>query len=305
MDVSVRFTPVAGGIPDAAAFGVGLPAPVVDDDALIAEAAGIAATQDVAVVIVSTSAEVESEGFDRSSLALPGRQDDLVRAVARANPRTVVVVNAGSPVLLPWKDEVAAILVVWFPGQEFGDALADVLSGDIEPGGRLPVSWPATEEDIPVRDVAPRGGRLRYDEGLHIGYRAWLRNGLTPAFPFGHGLGYTTHTIEGLRRAETSEGGVLVEAMVHNTGERSGKAVVQFYLERTSPTRVERPVRWLAAFETAEIDTAETATVSAVIPWRRFAHWDGGWKTEPGRFTITAALSVDAPGPSIDVDLDG
>jgi beta-glucosidase len=119
-DIVVGFTPVSGGIPDAASFGVGVPADGTDSDALIAEAAELAARQDLAIVVVSTSAEVESEGFDRTTLALPGRQDDLVQAVAAANPRTIVIVNAGAPVLLPWRDRVAAILAVWFPGQEFG-----------------------------------------------------------------------------------------------------------------------------------------------------------------------------------------
>jgi len=300
-DLVVRFSPVQGGIPDAAAFGVGLPAPDVDGDALIAEAAELAAGQDIAIVVVSTSAEVESEGFDRTTLVLPGRQDELVRAVARANPRTIVIVNAGAPVLLPWKDEVAAILVVWFPGQEFGDALADVLSGDIEPGGRLPVTWPRDEADIPVRDVVPTAGRLNYREGLDIGYRAWLRTGASPAFPFGHGLGYTTHVVEEVRESARSDDGVTLEALVRNTGGRSGKAVVQFYVERASATHVERSARWLGAFETAVVGAGEQVVVSTVLPWRTFAHWDDGWCTEPGLFAITAALSVDAVGPVIEI----
>ena len=114
------------------------------DDEEIAAAVSLAAASDVAVVVVGTTAEVESEGFDRTSLALPGRQDELVRRVAAANPRTVVVVNSGAPVLMPWTEEVAAVLLTWFGGQEFGHALADVLLGDAEPGGRLPTTWPAS-----------------------------------------------------------------------------------------------------------------------------------------------------------------
>ena len=124
-------------------------APVFDEQAEFDRAVALAGDSDVAVVVVGTNEEVESEGFDRTSLALPGRQDELVRAVAAANPRTVVVVNSGAPVLLPWADEVAAVLVSWFPGQEFGNALADVLTGVVEPGGRLPVTWPASEEGLP------------------------------------------------------------------------------------------------------------------------------------------------------------
>ena len=173
-------------------------------DSLIREAAELAAGRDVAIVVVSTSPEVESEGFDRTSLRLPGRQDDLVRAVARANANTIVIVNTGAPVVLPWRDEVSAILAVWFPGQEFGHALADVLSGDVEPGGRLPVSWPGSEADVPVSVVTPVDGRLDYAERIHIGYRAWLREQTAPAFAFGHGLGFTTYTIESVTAPSTA-----------------------------------------------------------------------------------------------------
>ena len=140
------------------------------DDEEIATAAALAAASEVAVVVVGTTSEVESEGFDRTTLALPGRQDELVRQVIAANPRTVVVVNSGAPVLLPWAQDAAAVLLSWFGGQEYGDALADVLLGDVEPGGRLPMTWPASEEGLP--STQPVDGVLTYHEGLFIGYRA-------------------------------------------------------------------------------------------------------------------------------------
>ena len=145
-------------------FQLNLLPPHGSDDEEIERAVALARAADVAVVVVGTTAEVESEGFDRADLALPGRQDELVRRVADANPNTVVVVNAGAPVLLPWADEVAAILLAWFPGQEFGNALADVLLGLAEPGGRLPVSWPSAEDGLP--STQPVDGTLTYDEGL-------------------------------------------------------------------------------------------------------------------------------------------
>ena len=172
-----------------------------DADALIAAAAAAAARADVALVVVGTNSVVESEGYDRASLALPGRQDDLVRAVAAANPRTVVLVNAGAPVLLPWRDQVAAVLVGYFGGQEFGHAVADVLLGAAEPGGRLPTTWPAAEADVPVLSTTPAGGKLDYAEGIHIGYRAWLRQDAAPAYWFGAGLGYTDIAVTGVSRA--------------------------------------------------------------------------------------------------------
>jgi beta-glucosidase len=302
-DVVVRYVPVAGGVPDAASFGIGIPAPQVDADALIAEAAALAASQDVAIVVVSTSPEVESEGFDRTTLALPGRQDDLVRAVAAANPRTIVIVNAGAPVLLPWRHDVAAIVAVWFPGQEFGHALADILSGEVEPGGRLPTTWPGDERDVPVREVTPVDGRLDYTEGIHIGYRAWLRDGRSPAYPFGHGLGYTSWALESLIVPETvgSRDDLPVRVRVRNIGPRRGKAVIQFYLQRISLSAVDRPSRWLAAFETVAVDAGAATEVGTTIPSRAFAHWDGGWSIESGVYRIIAAFDVASTGASAPV----
>lgn len=252
----------------------------------LARAVEAARAADVAVVVVGTSAEVEREGADRASLALPGRQDDLVRAVAAANPRTVVVVNAGAPVLLPWRDDVAAVLLTWFGGQEYGHALADVLLGAREPGGRLPTTWPAAEADVPVLATAPVDGTVRYDEGIHVGHRAWLRAGAELAYPFGHGLGYTTWSFD-----ELAADGHDVTVRVRNTGARPGKHVVQVYLSRAEST-VERPARWLAGFAVVEAAPGETATVTVPLRPRAFEHWDGGWRTEPGTFTVHAGASV-------------
>jgi beta-glucosidase len=267
-----------------------------DPDRLLESAARVAAEADVAIVVVGTNARVESEGFDRTSLALPGRQDDLVRRVAAANPRTVVVVNSGAPVVLPWRDEVGAILVSWFGGQEFGHALADVLTGRVEPGGRLPTTWPAAQADVPVIDVTPRAGRLHYDEGVHIGYRAWLRAGRSPAYAFGHGLGYTTWTLAGasVEPAVTDGGSVTVSVDATNTGSRAGRHVVQVYASRPD-SRVDRPARWLVGFATVTADAGRTARVRIDVPARAFAHWqDGGWAHEPGEVILHVGSAVDA-----------
>ncbi|MFJ1867824.1 glycoside hydrolase family 3 protein [Streptomyces sp. NPDC088097] len=262
--------------------------PQRDADELIAEAASAARAADTAVVVVATTDRVESEGFDRGDLGLPGRQDDLVRAVAAANPNTVVVVNAGSPVELPWREEVAAVLLTWFPGQEGGAALADVLLGDAEPGGRLPTTWPAVLADAPVTEVVPTEGRLEYEEGLLIGYRAYEARGVRPAYPFGHGLGYTDWTYESLEAGADS-----VRVRLANTGSRPGREVVQIYLAPLSDTE-ERPNSWLAAFAGVEAGPGQSVEVEIPLPARAFEIWDeptNGWRRIGGSYEVRASHS--------------
>jgi beta-glucosidase len=282
----------AGGV--GVSFQLNLRPPHRTDDEEIERAVALARAADVAVVVVGTTEEVESEGFDRTSLALPGRQDELVRRVADANPRTVVVVNAGAPVLLPWADEVAAVLLAWFPGQEFGNALADVLLGLAEPGGRLPTTWPSTDEGLP--STQPAGGVLAYDEGLFVGYRAAGRDGPTPRYPFGHGLGYTTWeyaSIQAPDDATVRGGDVPVAVRVRNTGSRRGREIVQVYASRPHGG-VERPVRWLAGFAAVEAEAGEDVTATVTVRARAFEHWDvegGRWAVEPGAFLLAAGGS--------------
>ena len=262
-------------------------APVIDEQAEFDHAVRLAAESDVAVVVVGTNEEVESEGFDRTSLALPGRQDELVRAVAAANPQTVVVINSGAPVLLPWIDEVATVLVSWFPGQEFGNALADVLTGVVEPGGRLPVTWPASDEGLP--SVTPVNGELPYDEGLLIGYRWYLATERTPAFPFGHGLGYTTWAYE-----DIAVDGDTVSVTVGNSGSRPGREVVQVYARRPD-SGVQRAPLWLVGSAVVEAAAGETVNAVITVGDRNFRHWDSSahaWITEPGTYQLLAGRSV-------------
>ncbi|WP_030291413.1 glycoside hydrolase family 3 protein [Streptomyces katrae] len=265
-----------------------------DADELIAEAVAAARAADTAVVVVATTERVESEGFDRRDLALPGRQDDLVRAVAAANPNTVVVVNAGSPVELPWREEVSAVLLTWFPGQEGGAALADVLLGGAEPGGRLPTTWPERFTDAPVTEVVPADGRLEYREGLFIGYRAYEARGIAPAFPFGHGLGYTDWAYESLEVT-----GTTARVRVTNTGTRPGREVVQLYVapvdtasDRAQSTTVERPASWLAAFAGVEAGPGESVEAEIALPARAFEIWDEetrGWQRIGGAYEVRAS----------------
>ncbi|MFD4372152.1 beta-glucosidase [Streptomyces sp. NPDC058486] len=271
-----------------------------DPDELIAEAVEAARAADTAVVVVATTERVESEGFDRKDLALPGRQDDLVRAVAAVNPNTVVVVNAGSPVELPWREDVAAILLGWFPGQEGGAALADVLTGAEEPGGRLPTTWPVTLADVPVTEVTPTEGALDYAEGLFIGYRAWDKAGAAPAYPFGHGLGYTTWSYDSLTATPET-----VTVRLTNTGDRPGRETVQLYLAPVGDT-VERPARWLAAFAGVEAAPGETVETVVELPRRAFEIWDeekNAWTLVPGRYELHAARSLTDARLTTEVEL--
>ncbi|WP_329351010.1 glycoside hydrolase family 3 C-terminal domain-containing protein [Streptomyces sp. NBC_01261] len=271
-----------------------------DPDELIAEAAESARLADTAVVVVATTERVESEGYDRTDLRLPGRQDDLVHAVAAANPNTVVIVNSGSPVELPWRDEVAAVLLGWFPGQEAGAALADVLTGTHEPGGRLPTTW-GSLTDAPVTRVVPENGELPYSEGVFIGYRAWEKEGRTPSYPFGHGLGYTDWSYESIEEeteAESEGGGTSVTVRVTNSGARHGREVVQVYLAPadTDPvTAPERPARWLAGFAGVEAGPGESAEVIVELPRRAFEIWDetaNSWAVVKGSYEIHAGRSI-------------
>ncbi|MGW1681139.1 glycoside hydrolase family 3 protein [Saccharopolyspora sp. NPDC002376] len=224
-----------------------------DDASELAAALAVARGADVAVVVVGTNDEVETEGRDRSSLDLPGAQDELVREVLAVNPNTVVVVNAGAPVLMPWSGEVPAVLWTWFGSQEYGDALADVLLGRAEPGGRLPTTFPAALADVPVPlpAVQPVDGELRYDEGNSVGYRAYLDRGATPAFHFGYGLGYTTW--EYLEAAVDDN---VVRVKLRNTGDRAGREVVQVYA--ADPLR-------LAGFAVVEADAGTEVTVNVDV----------------------------------------
>ncbi|CAM5397642.1 beta-glucosidase family protein [Streptomyces aurantiogriseus] len=276
------------------AFALAHQEPQRDPDELIAEAVEAARAADTAVVVVATTDRVESEGFDREDLHLPGRQDDLVRAVAAANPHTVVVVNSGSPVELPWREDVAAVLLSWFPGQEGGAALADVLTGAHEPGGRLPTTW-GSLTDAPVTRVAPADGELPYTEGVFIGYRAWEKEGRTPAYPFGHGLGYTDWTYESVEVA-----GTTVKIRLRNCGERTGREVVQVYLAPTdtdtdTDTGIERPARWLAGFASVEAGPGESTEAVVDLPTRAFEVWDEAahrWFFVKGSYEIQVGRSI-------------
>jgi beta-glucosidase len=254
----------------------------------IAEAAALAAGADAAVVVVGTDGEWETEGRDRDDLALPGDQVELIRAVAAAQPRTAVVVLAGAPVDLSWVDDVPALLWGWFPGQEGGDALAAVLTGDRDAVGRLPCTMPASLEDT-LAGVAARGsGHVRYEEGVFAGHRRYDRDDIEPVFPFGFGLSYTTFEV-----GPPVVDGLVVRVPVTNTGTRPGVETVQLYV-RDVEASVERPERELRGFAKVALEPGETGTATIELGPRDLAFWDtaeGCWRAEAGTFELITARS--------------
>jgi beta-glucosidase len=251
-----------------------------------------AAHADVAVVIAGLGEEFESEGFDRSSLELPAEQLKLISTVAAVNPATVVVVSAGAQVLMDWAEQVPAVLLVWYAGQELGAALAEVLFGRAEPGGRLPMTFPARVEDVPVLEPGPddpEANQWHYRDGLFVGYRHYERHRLTPAYCFGYGLGYTTFEFDDLRVERESD--VEATVRVRNTGSRRGKAVVQLYVGADS---AERPPWELKDFRRVVLDPGAEEDVRLTLPARAFSRWDselGDWAIIPGAHRIAVGSS--------------
>ena len=286
--VSGRQTTVFGGID--------LRMSPVDDgfDHYCAAAEAAARAADTAVVVVGSTPQWESEGADRSDLELPAGQSELIARVAAANPDTVVVLNCGAPMDLPWFQDVAAVVLGWYPGQEGAHALADVLVGDAEPGGRMPTTWARSEADTPSFGNYPgRDGTVRYEEGLFVGYRHYDRHGIDPLIPFGHGTSYTTFE---WGQPTVSGAGMkwLVSVPVRNTGPRAGSDVVQVYVG-TAAARADVPDKQLAGFAKLAIEPGASGVASIELSERAFAHWDvatHGWRVVPGRYTVTVAASA-------------
>lgn len=301
------------------AHGAQLGLKAIETDDPVAHAAAVAARNDVAIVIVGTNQEWESEGHDRATLDLPGRQAELVRAVAAANPRTIVLVNSGAPVDMDWVECVPGVMQVWFGGQEMGSAVADVILGDADPGGRLPTTIPMCIEHTPAFGNFPgEHGQVRYGEGLFIGHRWYDARRLPTRFPFGFGLSYTTFEVGRLeldRHEMSASDRLIARVPVTNVGSRPGSHVVQFYVAPLSPS-VTRPVQELKAFAKVHLQPGASTEVVIELGPRAFAHFDPGdvhrspirpqptgersfvtevvpgrWVVDPGVYEIRAASS--------------
>jgi beta-glucosidase len=281
------------------------------DAALIAQAAAVAASADVAIVMVGLPGIAESEGFDREHLALPAQHDALVAAVAAANPRTVVALSVGSPVLLPWRDDVAAILLSYLGGQASGGALADALLGVVEPAGRLAETWPVAQSDVAADPYFPGdNAQVHYREGVFVGYRHATTARVAPAFAFGHGLGYGTSSWGAATVSTTTlaEGAtVTVSVAVTNTSDRARSELVQVYAHDRSGV-VLRPRRELVGFTRATLEPGETRTVAVEVTADALRFWDvrvHDWALPRGTVQLEVARSSETIESVVEVEVLG
>ncbi len=278
-----------------AAVRLGCLPPVPSDT--IERAARLAAASDVAIVCVGLGGEWQSEGFDRPDMELTGKQNTLIEQVAAANPRTIVVLNTGSPITMPWLDKVAAVVQAWYPGQECGNAIADVLFGETNPSGKLPQTFPVRLEDNPAYLNFPgENGKVYYGEGLFVGYRYYDKKHIAPLFPFGFGLSYTTFSYSSLQLGAQEiapDDTLQVSVDVTNTGQRAGKEIVQLYI-RDVVASLQRPEKELKAFLKVHLEPGECKTVTLNVAHDALAYYDDlarEWVAEAGEFEVLVGAS--------------
>jgi beta-glucosidase len=294
--VTAVYAPAAGtGSPSSASLNWQVLAAPGQARAMRAAAAAAAAASKAAIVFVSST---EYEGRDLTSIGLPGGQNQLIRAVAAANPDTIVVLNTGGPVTMPWLSRVRSVLEAWYPGQEDGNAIAAVLFGDVDPSGHLPETFPKSLSQVPASTPAQWpgvNGRVRYSEGLDVGYRWYDAKGITPLFPFGYGLSYTRFSFSHLYispSSTTSLGTVRVAATVTNTGTRAGAEVAQLYL--ADPAAAREPPRQLKGFHRVTLRPGKSARIHFTLTPADLSYWDsraGTWAVADGTYRVMAGDS--------------
>jgi beta-glucosidase len=257
------------------------------------QAIDAARASDVAVVFVN---DIRTEGADVPSLQLPGDQDALIEAVAAVNPHTVVVLDTGGPTLTPWRDTVAGILEAWYPGQENGNAIASLLFGDTDPSGKLPVTFPASDNQGPLTTPDRFPGindNVHYSEGLLVGYRYYDATGAQPAYPFGYGLSYTKFSYGRLHVLRSRwRDRVTVKVRVRNMGDRRGAEVVQLYVG--FPPKAGEPPKVLKAFGKVELHPGSSRTVTLALDRHDLSVWSkrrNRWVVATGRYTLMVGSS--------------
>jgi beta-glucosidase len=263
-----------------------------DPDPRLGRAVELARRSEVALIFAGYPDAYESEGTDRPDIDLMGRQDELIAAVAAANPRTVVVLNTGAPVSMPWLDQVAAVVQAHYPGMENGSAVASILLGMVNPSGKLAVTYPRRIEDSPafINASYPGCREVNYGEGIFVGYRYFDKKDVDPLFPFGHGLSYTTFAYGGLKLPDKVRAGerIKVSLTVKNTGRAAGKEVVQLYVADPR-SALPRPPKELKAFAKVALQPGQSETISFTLDERALSYYDPvrqGWAAEPGEFEV-------------------
>lgn len=263
----------------------------------LADAIALAKRADVVIVVAGLTGDWESEGFDRTNMDLPGDQNELIEKVAAVNPNTIVVLNTGSPVSMPWIGSVAAVVEQWYNSQEAGNALADVLFGEVSPSGKLPTTFPKRLKDNPASINYPgENGEVFYGEGLFVGYRYYDAKEIEPLFPFGFGLSYTTFEYSNLQLSETrfiEDHTIEVRFDVRNTGARAAKEIVQLYVHDIYSS-LARPEKELKAFAKVDLAPGERKTIRLQLDREAFWYYNparNGWIVEPGDFEILVGAS--------------
>ncbi len=266
-----------------------------EPDERIQQAAELAARSDMAIVYAGYPENFETEGVDRPHMDLTGQQNKLIAAVAKANPKTVVVLNVGAPVAMPWIDEVAAVVLAHYPGMVGADAVTDILTGAVNPSGRLTVTYPQTLKDTPAYNNYPGGRNVIYGEGIFVGYRHYDYREVEPLFPFGHGLSYTEFEYSDLKvtsqvkRSET----VKVAVTVKNVGAVAGQEVVQVYVS-DKRSSLQRPPKELKGFTKVTLQPGEAKTIEFELNERALSFYDPDrkqWVAEPGEFEVLIGSS--------------
>lgn len=290
------------------AWRLGISKPLGDVE--MDEAIRAATEADTVVLFAGRSGEWDTEGSDLENISLPGRQDELIAKVLAANPNTVVVLQTGGPTEMPWVEQADTLLQAWYPGQECGNAIADVLFGAVEPTGRLPQSFPVKWSDNPTAvgdDLVYPGkdGRVEYREKLNIGYRHYDATGVKTLFPFGFGLSYTEFALSDLKAAANADGSVAASVKVTNTGANHGTTVVQLYTSELN-SKVERPVKELKQFNKLTLQAGESAVVEFELGLRDFAYCDvdaKGWRVDAGTFRLSAGFNAEQIEQTCEIEL--
>jgi beta-glucosidase len=268
----------------------------IDPKEEIAFAVKAAKQADQVVVCAGLNSDWEGEGHDRANMQLPGHMDELIAAVAKANPNTVVVMQTGSPVEMPWIEDVSAVLQAWYGGNETGNAMADALFGDINPSGKSSLSWPRNVEHNPAfLNYRSEAGRTLYGDDVYIGYRYYESVSRDVLFPFGHGLSYTTFALSNLNVSVSNDSATIsVTTSVENTGAITGAEVLQIYVSQTSPS-IRRAPKELQGFEKVFLQPKEKKNVTVTMPLKYVTgYWDEAramWVCEKGRYVVQAGTS--------------